>query len=145
MKRLMGLYVQQAGNRSVTNSLIAKEIGLSEDGINKVTEAMTKAGEEMRPKMEELRNAGGGGGGFDREKFAAVMADMQKKNDEAIAGVLTDDQKKALEALKGEKFTFPEGGGFGGFGGRGPGGPGGPGGQPGGGRPGGGRPRPDNN
>ena len=32
-KRLMGLLVQQRGNRSATNDLIAKEIGLDEAGI----------------------------------------------------------------------------------------------------------------
>lgn len=129
MKRLMGLYVQQSGTRAVTNTLIAKEIGLDEAGIKKVTEATTKAGEEMRSKMEELRGAGGQGQGeFDREKFTAMMQESQKKTDEAILAALTEDQKKALEALKGEKFTFPERS-------FGPGGPGGQGGQRGGGRP----------
>ena len=129
MKRLMGLLVQQQGNSAATNELIAKEIGLKEDGVKALTEAITKASEEGRTKMREIFS----GGAPDREKMTELMADMKKKTDAAVDEKLTADQKKALEALKGEKFTFPEGGGFG-FGGPG-GGRGGAGG-------GGGRTRP---
>ena len=123
MKRLLGLLVQQQGNSAATNELIAKEIGLKEDGVKALTEAITKASEEGRTKMREMFT----GGAPDREKMTELMADMKKKTDAAVDEKLTADQKKALEALKGEKFTFPEGGfGFGGpGGGTGRGGPGG--------------------
>ncbi len=137
-KRLMGLLVQQNGNRAASNDLIAKEIGLDEAGIKKVEEAVTKAGEASRAKMQEMMAAargggGGAGGGFDPAKFQEMRDSMQKDTDKAIADVLTDAHKKALEALKGDKFAFPERQQFG---------RGGPGGGPGGGGPpGGGRTR----
>lgn len=138
-KRLMGLLVQQNGNRAATNDLIAKEIGLDEAGIKKVQEAAQEAQGSMREKMREMFQ---GGGPPDREKMQEAMADARKATDEAIAKALTDDQKQKLEALKGDKFEFSENAGFGGGFGRGPGGPGG--GRPGGGRP-GGRPGGNNN
>jgi len=116
MKRLMGLLVQQQGNSAGTNELVAKEIGLKEDGVKALTEAITKASTEGREKMREIFTAGGPP---DREKMTEMMAEMKKKTDAVVDEKLTADQKKALEALKGEKFTFPEGGGFGGFGGPG--------------------------
>lgn len=132
-KRLMGLYAQQAGVRSVTNDLIAKEIGLDTAGIAKVKEATEKAATGMREKFQEVRDSG------DFSKMREMMEASQKETEKAILDVLSDDQEKALEALKGEKFTFPERTfGRGGPGG-GPGGPGGPGGGRG---EGGGRTRP---
>ncbi len=128
-KRLMGLLLQQQGNSAVMNDLIAKEVGLSESDVKALGEAVAKSSEEGRAKMREAFQ---GGGPPDREKMTEMMAEMRKKSDAAIDEKLTADQKKAVEALKGEKFTFPEGG-FGGFGGRG--------GAPGGGR---GRPSSDN-
>ena len=130
MKRLMGLLLQQQGNSAVMNDLIAKEVGLKESDVKALGEAVAKSSEEGRNKMREMFQ---GGGPPDREKMTEMMSEMRKKSDAAIDEKLTADQKKAVETLKGEKFTFPEGGGFGGFGGRG---------GPGGGGPGGGRARP---
>lgn len=109
-KRLMGLLVQQNGNRAATNELIAKEIGLDEAGIKKVQEAVAKANEASMAKMRENRpSREGGDGGFDPSRFQEMRENMRKDSDKAIAEALTADQLKALEALKGEKFTFPEG------------------------------------
>lgn len=137
-KRLMGLLVQQNGNRAAANDLIAKEIGLDDAGMKKVQEAATKATEEMTAKMREMFSGGGGAGGFDREKMTEMRDNAQKDTDKAIAAVLSAEQLAALEALKGEKFEFSPRT-FGGPGGGGPGGRGGAGG----GRP-GARPGSDN-
>lgn len=139
-KRLLGLYVQQNNFRAASNELVAKEIGLDEAGVAKVKEAAGKAFADLRGKMEEMRT----GGNMDFAKMREMMEGAGKESEKAIQEVLTDDQEKALEALKGEKFEFPErpafGGGRGGPGGGGPGG-GGPGGE----RGGRGRPGSDNN
>lgn len=137
-KRLLGLYAQQNGFRSVANELVAKEIGLDEAGIAKVKEAAAKAGEDARAKMRGMRESGGE---FDFTKMREMMEAATKEAEKAVQDVLTDDQEKALETLKGEKFTFPERPAFGG----GRGGPGGPGGDRGGDRGGRGRPGSDNN
>ena len=145
MKRLMGLLLQQQGQSAATNELIAKEIGLKDPELKAVTEVVTKMNEERGTKMREMftggATGGGGGGAPDaaamaemRKKMTDLTAELRKKSDTAIDEKLTADQKKAIEALKGEKFTFPEGGGFGGFGGRGGAGRGGAGAGAGGGR-----------
>lgn len=139
-KRLMGLLLQQNGMRAVTNKLIAKEIGITEDDAKKIGEKLQESMEGMRDKMREAFQ---GGGGFDREKMQAMMKDAREEADDAAAEVLSSDQKKKIEELKGEKFEFPErsfGRGGPGGGGRGQGGPGGAGGRGGQGGPGGGRP-----
>ncbi len=140
LKRLMGLYVQQAGPAAAANAIIAQEIGLDESGIEKVKDAIGKAREEMFNKMREMRDAGGEQP--DREQMRAMFEEMRTESQEIIGDALSDEQKEKLEKLKGEKFEFPEGA-FG-FGGRGPGGPGGgPGGAGGRGGPGGGGGRPE--
>ncbi|MDX1925838.1 MAG: hypothetical protein SFV81_04935, partial [Pirellulaceae bacterium] len=127
MKRLMGLLLQQQGQSAATNELIAKEIGLKDPELKAVNEVVAKMNEERGTKMREMFTGGGfggggGGGGPDPEmqkKMTDLMADLRKKTDTAVDEKLTADQKKAIEALKGEKFTFPEFGGFGGRGGPG--------------------------
>lgn len=145
-RRLMGLLAQQQEYSAVLNELIAKEIGLDEAGMKKARDAAQEAGESLREQMREMfagfRGGGAGGGDADREGMRAKMEELMKKPGEAIAATLTAEQKQKFEALKGEKFDFPERGRFGGpgagFGGRrgGEGGPGagrGPGGRRGGG------------
>jgi hypothetical protein len=122
-KRLLGLYAQQAGARAVMNSLVAKEIELSEEGIKKCQEAMTKSMESMREKM---RPADGERPDF--TKMREMMQEAMKDATKAVEDTLTAAQKKALEELKGEKFEFPEQA----FGRGGPGGGAGRGGRPGG-------------
>lgn len=116
MTRLMGLLLQQQGQTAATNELIAKEIGLQDPELKAVTELIAKMGEERNAKMRELFAGGGGGGAPDADrmkKLTDAMAEFRKKSDAAIDEKLTADQKKAIEVLKGEKFTFPELGGFG--------------------------------
>ena len=67
--------------------------------------------------------------------LGAISATAETAPAPGASTAFTDDQKKAIETLKGEKFTFPEFGGFGG-------GRGGPGGGGRGGAGGGGRTRP---
>ncbi len=140
MKRLMGLLLQQQGQSAATNELIAKEIGLKDPELKAVTDVVAKTREEGGTKMREAFAGGGFGGGGGapdpermaemRKKMTELTAEMRKTSDAAVNEKLTADQKKAIETLKGEKFTFPEMGGFGG----GRGGPGGGRGGAGGGR-----------
>jgi hypothetical protein len=130
-KRLMGLLVQRDGNRAATNELIAKEIGLSEDEVKKVSEAAAKSREGMMAKFAEMR--GGQGERPDFTKMREMMEEATKETDKAITDALTKEQIAALEALKGDKFEFPAPPAFG------RGGPGGGAGGPGGGRGAGGR------
>ncbi len=132
-KRLKGLYAQQAQSRAVLNTVIAKEIGVSETLRTEIEKALQ---EQMEKMMASFQQGGGGGGGAGmREAFTKAQEDAAK----LVDSKLNAEQRKALEELKGEKFEFPQGG-FGFGGGQG----GGQGGNRGGGQ-GGGRPRGDGN
>lgn len=126
-KRLMGLLVQRNGNRAAMNEVVAKEIGLEEKEIDQVREAATEARGDMRERFQALR--GGDGERPDFSKMQEMMEEIYKDVDKAIAAKLSEEQLKALEALKGEKFEFPQRAAFGG---RGAGGPGARDGRPGG-------------
>jgi hypothetical protein len=122
-KRLMGLYAQNAGARAVVNTVIAKEIGLSDSERANLEKELQTQAEKMGEKMRE-QFAGGGGERPDFTKMQEAMAKMQEETNKFVEGKLTADQKKALETLKGKKFKFPEQRGFG-FGGGAGGGRGG--------------------
>lgn len=145
-KRLMGLLVQRRGMSAVLNELVAKQIGLDEQGKEKVSAAMEEQQSGTREKMREMMQSGDREGM--REKMREMMEKAREDGDKAISGALSAEQRKKLEDLKGKEFEFSEEqagfgrGGPGGFGrggaaGGGRGGRGGPGGQ-GGGRRGGG-------
>jgi hypothetical protein len=109
-KRLMGLMVQQVGAPAVLNQLVAKEIGLTESTSEDIRKELESFGNKLREQFAGMRE----GGGF--PDFSRIQEEMGKIRDElnqTVEGKLTEDQKKSLEALKGEKFEFPEGGMFG--------------------------------
>lgn len=136
-QRLKGLYVQLNGSRTALNTVIAKAIGLDDSARTALEKDFQAQSEKAGEKMREMF-AGGGGERPDGAKIQEAMSKMQEENNKFIEGKLSDDQKKALEALKGEKFKFPEQRGFGAGPGGGAGGRGGRGGDQ-------GRPRGDGN
>jgi hypothetical protein len=118
--RLKGLYAQNAGARAIINTVIAKEIGLSED--QRATLEKDLIADVEKKAADAFKTPEG-----ERPDFRKIQESMKKLQDESLAfaeGKLTSDQKSALEKLKGEKFKFPEQRGFGGggFGGGGRGG-----------------------
>ena len=119
-KRLMGMLVQLNGLRAAANPMIAKEIGLTEDEQKGLGEALQKAGEEMRAKMQEMFSSG-------ERPDPAAMQEMRDKNQKEVEAALkeklTEKQQSDLMALKGKEVKFAETPGFGFGGGRG--GPGG--------------------
>jgi hypothetical protein len=138
-QRLKGLYAQNAGARAVINTVIAKEIGLSDSERADLEKELQTQSEKSAEKMRE--QFAGGGERPDFTKIQETMAKMQEETNKFIEGKLTADQKKALETLKGKKFKFPEQRGFGAGGGAG----GGRGGAEGGSTRGSTRPRGDGN
>lgn len=109
-KRLLGLYSQQQGAMALTNKQVSSELGLSEETVAK----LKAKEEETRPQFG--RGQGGQGNPPDFE----AMREARTKRLEALEGILSADEKAKFEALKGEKFEFPERrGGFGGPGGEG--------------------------
>ena len=110
MDRLVGLFIQRDGARSLNSKIISTRLEITKDQEVKIADQEKIAGEEMRSLF------GGGGGGDMREK----MEKMRKDSEEKITGLLTAAQKAKMEELKGAKFEFPAPPARGG-----PGGPGG--------------------
>ncbi|MFO0940802.1 MAG: hypothetical protein U0930_08540 [Pirellulales bacterium] len=133
-KRLKGLYAQQAQARAVLNTVIAKEIGVSDTLRTEIEKALQEQMEKMMASFQQGGGSGAGGGAGMREAFTKAQEDASKLVDSKLSA----EQKKALEELKGAKFEFPQGG-FGFGGGQGGGNRGGQGGGQ------GGRPRGDGN
>ncbi len=99
MDRLVGLFIQRDGARTLNSKIISTRLEITEDQKAKIADQEKIAGEEMR----SLYGGGGGGGGDMREK----MDKMRKDSEEKITGLLTAAQKAKMEELKGAKFEFP--------------------------------------
>jgi Spy/CpxP family protein refolding chaperone len=87
-KRLMGIFIQVAGNGAVMDPAVGKEIGLTDDQKTKLRDA-------MGPPPE-----GGQGGG------AQAFRERREKMEKEVSDMLTSDQKAKLESLKGEKVDI---------------------------------------
>jgi hypothetical protein len=116
MDRLQEIWVQVRGTSVLTDADIAKQLGLNKTQTDKITEIRDASRREM------FQPGGGGGGqGFDRERFTK----MAEERDTKILAVLTPDQKTNYEKMKGEAFAEAASLRFGGGQGRGrPGQPG---------------------
>ncbi len=100
MDRLVGLFIQRDGARTLNSKIISTRLGITEDQKAKVADQEKIAGEEMRSLF-------GGGGGFGGGDMREKMDKMRKDSEEKITGLLTAAQKAKMEELKGAKFEFP--------------------------------------
>ena len=111
MDRLVGLYVQRDGVRTLNSKTIATRLEITADQKAKMKEQQTSAMEEFRAAMTP---------GADRDAIEKLRTQGEKK----MMDILTQAQKDKMESLKGAKFEFPAQPA------RGPGGRGGRGGNP---------------
>ncbi len=102
MDRLVGLFIQRDGVRTLSSKTISTRLGITEEQKAKIAEQEKVAGEEMRSLF-----GGGGGGGAGGGDMREKMDKMRKDSEEKITGVLTAAQKAKMEELKGAKFEFP--------------------------------------
>lgn len=115
-KRLDEIALQLMGIRALANEDVAKKLKLSSDQKKGVEDAFKSADDDRRKMFEEMRAAGGAGGGFEgmREK----MEEARKKSDAKVLAVLSDEQRKKFEEMKGKPseidrralFSFGRGG-----------------------------------
>ena len=111
MDRLVGLYIQRDGVRTLNSKTIATRLEITADQKAKMKEQQTQAMEEFRAAMTP---------GSDPEAIEKLRTQSEKKT----MDILTQAQKDKMESLKGAKFEFPAQPA------RGPGGRGGRGGAP---------------
>lgn len=129
VKRLKEIQLQVAGiSAAIMDAEVRKELGVSEEQVQKIREATQKVMEELRGQRQEGERPS-------REQMQQRMQEFRQKVTDAVMAQLTEEQKKKWNGMIGEKFELSPDELFGGF--RGPGGaagPGGPGGQQGGAR-----------
>ncbi|MCH7905483.1 MAG: hypothetical protein IH944_13085 [Armatimonadetes bacterium] len=92
-QRYQEISLQREGVRALARPSIAEKLGLSDDQIKTIEDAI----EAARPT--------GGQEGFDREAFLALLEEMN----ETILATLTDAQIAEWEAMLGEEFELARG------------------------------------
>lgn len=95
-KRLRQAWIQLNGPMALTDTTLAKEVGLKEEQTKKITEAVTNMNDAMRDVFQE--SAG------DQGKMREGVVRLRKNAANDIEAMLTADQKKKLESLKGAKI-----------------------------------------
>ena len=94
MDRLVGLYIQRDGVRTLNSKTVATRLEVTADQKAKLKEQETSAMEEMRA----ARTPGSG-----QEVFEKLRTESEKKS----MDILTQVQKDKMESFKGAKFEFP--------------------------------------
>jgi Spy/CpxP family protein refolding chaperone len=96
-KRLNQISLQQQGYRALATPKVAKELGLTDDQLQKLRDISA----DVRTQMRDLFQGGGGG---NREEAQKKIADLNKATTEKAMGVLTADQKTKWKEMTGEPF-----------------------------------------
>lgn len=97
VSRLKQLFIQYNGANAITNPLISKDLGITDDQKAKIKTVQ----EDNFKKTAEVFQGGGS-----PEDNRTALAKLQEDLKTALANVLTDDQKKKFEDMKGAKFEF---------------------------------------
>ncbi len=111
--RLTGIFAQVSGAAALSDAVIAKKLGLTDDDKKKIADAIEESQSSMREKMQELRDSGD-----DRDAMMEKMQELRKESTDSVLAVLSTEQKEKFAKLQGEKFEMA-GGMFGGRGGPG--------------------------
>ncbi len=96
--RLKEIRLQIAGVQALSDPEVQKELGLSEEQVQKLRDAAREVMQGMRPQD--------GQGPRDPGAIRQRFEEMRQKLEEAALKVLTDDQKAKWEKMKGEKFEI---------------------------------------
>lgn len=127
VKRLKEIRLQVVGiDGALRDAEVRKELGVTEEQVQKIREAVQKAMEEMRGQRQQGERPSA-------EEMQKRMQEMRTKMAEAAMAQLTEEQKNKWNKMIGEKLEISPSEIFGGFRGRqdGPGGPQGGQGRPG--------------
>jgi len=110
-KRLSQLENQQLGSNAFGNARVAKALGLSEEQTAKIKELSDEMAKERTEIQREAfgGGAGGGRGGFDREKFAEMQKKVKNLTDdtaEKVQKTFSAEQKSKWKEMTGEPFDL---------------------------------------
>ncbi|MGQ9760836.1 MAG: hypothetical protein ACUVQH_02885 [Thermogutta sp.] len=113
VKRLKEIRLQVAGiSAAIMDADVRKELGVSEEQVQKIREATQKVMEELRFQRQEGERPS-------PEQMQQRMQQFRQKVTEAVMAQLTEEQKKKWNEMIGEKFELSLDELFGGL--RGPG------------------------
>jgi hypothetical protein len=118
-KRLIGILAQVDVDGALSNSTIAKELGITDEQKEALVEVRNENRDAMNDARRELRDQN-----LSREEMTAKMDELTAEAGKKLLAALTTDQQAKYEALKGEPVKvnmaqFRMGGGRGGRGGGG--------------------------
>jgi len=111
IKRLHQIELQQRGAMALSDPVVVKKLGITEEQTTKVKSILA----DQQSEMQEIRQAGG-------NDFAAMMPKMtalRKETNTKVMGLMTEDQKKTWKEMTGDPFEVVQQPGRGGRGGRG--------------------------
>lgn len=113
VKRLKEIRLQVAGiSAAIMDAEVRKDLGVSEEQVQKIREGAQKVIEELRGQRQEGERPS-------REQLQQRMQEFRQKVADAVMAQLTEEQKKKWNEMIGEKFELGLDELFGGF--RGPG------------------------
>jgi hypothetical protein len=95
-KRLHEIELQQRGANALSDPVIAKKLGVTEEQASKVKTILA----DSQAEMQEIRQSAG-------NDFQAAMPKIQalrKETNTKVMALMTDDQKKTWKELTGEPF-----------------------------------------
>lgn len=96
-KRLGEIFVQVNGVQSVSHSLVAKALSISDEQKEEIRQINRETFAAMRAAFD---------GGGSREEMREKMGKFREEMAEKMLGKLSDEQKEKLESLKGAAFEF---------------------------------------
>lgn len=104
LDRLHEIRLQAQGAQVLLDTEVAKKIGIDKDQSKKLQEVADSSMNDMREKMREIFQGGGG----DFSKLGEIMTKVRKETEENMLVILTDKQKEKLDELKGKPFELPQ-------------------------------------
>jgi hypothetical protein len=96
LKRLHQIEIQQRGAAALSDSAIAKKLGVTEDQAAKVKTILADQQTEMREIFQSA--------GDDRQAAMSKTQALRKETNTKVMALMTEDQKKTWKELTGEPF-----------------------------------------
>jgi hypothetical protein len=111
LKRLHQIELQQRGAMALSDPVVVKKLGITEEQTTKVKSILA----DQQSEMQEIRQAGGN----DFQAMMPKITALRKETNTKVMGIMTEDQKKTWKEMTGEPFEVIQQPGRGGRGGRG--------------------------
>lgn len=106
--RMLELFVQRNGVRTLLRSDYQKRLALTEDQVDQVRQAKARHDGDLRGLMKKIKGVNTEIGRLDPKKVANVRASIEKTLVEDLDKIATQEQRNQIDTLGGRKFRFLE-------------------------------------